>query len=309
MCGIIIFPQRNMLKMKDKKVIKFPAVLMVLLAIASFQGGAAIAKGIFPVLGAAATSSLRIVLSAIILVLFNRPSLRKLTPAKWRLVALYGLTLGTMNTVFYMAISRIPLGVGVAIEFIGPLALALTSSRRFADFFWVLLAAAGIALIAPWSNKGLDITGILLALLAGALWAAYILLGGRISKIMDSGEAVTIGMMFAAILVLPVAIGNGLLTNFKPAMLLPGLALALLSSAIPFTLEMHALRKIPAKTFSILMSLEPAVAAFSGLIFLHEYLSFHEWLAVALVIVASAGVTLTGKANAHQAGDATLKDI
>jgi len=222
---------------------------------------------------------------------------------------LYGLTLGTMNTVFYMAISRIPLGVGVAIEFIGPLALALTSSRRIADFFWVLLAAAGIVLIAPWSNKGLDITGILLALLAGALWAAYILLGGRISKVMDSGEAVTIGMIFAAILVLPVAIGNGLLTNFKPTMLLPGLALALLSSAIPFTLEMHALRKIPAKTFSILMSLEPAVAAFSGLIFLHEYLSFHEWLAVALVIVASAGVTLTGKANAHQAGDATLKDI
>lgn len=295
--------------MKNKKVIRFPAVLMVLLAIASFQGGAAIAKGIFPVLGAAATSSLRIVLSAIILVLFNRPNLRKLTPAKWRLVALYGLTLGTMNTVFYMAISRIPLGVGVAIEFIGPLTLALTSSRRVADFFWVLLAAAGIALIAPWSNKGLDITGILLALLAGALWAAYILLGGRISKVMDSGDAVTIGMIFAAILVLPVAIGNGLLTNFKPAMLLPGLALSLLSSAIPFTLEMHALQKIPAKTFSILMSLEPAVAAFSGLIFLHEYLSFHEWLAVALVIVASAGVTLTGKANAHQAGDAALKDI
>jgi len=293
--------------MAGKKVFKFPAVLMVLLAIASFQGGAAIAKGIFPVLGAAATSSLRIVLSAIILVLFNRPNLRKLTPAQWRLVVLYGLTLGTMNTVFYMAIARVPLGVGVAIEFIGPLSLALISSRRVADFLWVLLAAAGIVLIAPWDNKGLDVTGVLLALLAGALWAAYIILGGRISKIMDSGEAVTVGMIFAAVLVLPVAIGNGLLINFKPTMILPGIALALLSSAIPFTLEMHALRKIPAKTFSILMSLEPAVAAFSGLIFLHEYLSFHEWLAVALVIVASAGVTLTGKSNAHQAEP--LKDI
>jgi len=293
--------------MINRKTFKFPAVLMVLLAIASFQGGAAIAKGIFPVLGAAATSSLRIVLSAIILVLFNRPNLRNLSRAQWRLVALYGLTLGTMNTVFYMAIARVPLGVGVAIEFIGPLSLALISSKRVADFLWVLLAAAGIALIAPWNNKGLDTTGVLLALLAGALWAAYIILGGRISKIMDGGKAVTVGMIFAAALVLPIAIGNGLLVNFKPTMILPGIVLALLSSAIPFTLEMHALRKIPAKTFSILMSLEPAVAAFSGLIFLHEYLSFREWLAVALVIVASAGVTLTGKASAHQAE--ALKDV
>lgn len=295
--------------MKNKKGIEFPAVLAVLLAITSFQGGAAIAKGLFPVLGAAATSSLRIVLSAIILVIFNRPNLRNLTAVQWRYVALYGLTLGAMNTIFYMAIARIPLGLGVAIEFIGPLALALTGSRRIIDFLWVLLAAAGIALVAPWSNKGLDIIGVLLALLAGALWAAYILLGGRISKIMDGGKAVTIGMIFASVLVLPVAIGNGLFVHLKPVMLLPGLALALLSSAIPFTLEMHALKKIPAKTFSILMSLEPAVAAFSGVLFLHEYLSIHEWLAVGLVIVASAGVTLTGKKNAHAAGDGPLRDI
>ncbi|HTD39314.1 MAG TPA: EamA family transporter [Mucilaginibacter sp.] len=285
--------------MKNKKGIEFPAVLAVLLAIVSFQGGAAIAKGIFPVLGAAATSSLRIVLSAIILVVFNRPNLRNVTTAQWKAVVLYGLTLGTMNTVFYMAIARIPLGLGVALEFMGPLALALTGSKRIIDFLWVLLAATGIALIAPWSSNGLDVVGILLALLAGALWAAYILLGGHISKIMDGSKAVTIGMIFASLLVLPIAIGNGLLIHFRPVMLLPGLALALLSSAIPFTLEMHALRKIPAKTFSILMSLEPAVAAFSGLLFLHEYLSFYEWLAVALIIVASAGATLTAKKTAH----------
>ena len=295
--------------MKNKKGIEFPAVLTVLLAITSFQGGAAIAKGLFPVLGAAATSSLRIGLSAIILLVFNRPNLRSLTATQWKYVALYGLTLGAMNTVFYMAIARIPLGLGVAIEFIGPLGLAMASSRRMIDFLWVLLAAAGIALVAPWSNKGLDIVGVLLALLAGALWAAYILLGSRISKIMDGGKAVTIGMIFASVLVLPVAIGNGLFVNLKPVMLLPGLALALLSSAIPFTLEMHALRKMPAKTFSILMSLEPAVAAFSGLFFLHEYLSFHEWLAVALVIVASVGVTLTGKKDANTAGETPIKDI
>ena len=287
--------------MTNKKGIEFPAVLAVLLAIVSFQGGAAIAKGIFPVLGAAATSSLRIVLSAIILVIFNRPNFRNVTRAQWKLVVLYGLTLGAMNTIFYMAIARIPLGLGVTLEFIGPLTLALTGSKRMIDFLWVLLAAAGIALIAPWSNNGLNIVGVLLALLAGALWAAYILLGGRISKIMDGGKAVTLGMIIASLVVLPVAIGNGLLIHFKPAMLLPGLALALLSSAVPFTLEMHALRKIPAKTFSILMSLEPAVAAFSGLLFLHEYLSVYEWVAVVLIIAASAGATLTGKTAAHAA--------
>ncbi|OCX54753.1 transporter [Mucilaginibacter sp. PPCGB 2223] len=295
--------------MKNKKTFEFPAVLAVLLAIASFQGGAAIAKGIFPVLGAVATSSLRIVLSAVILVVFNRPNLRSLTAEQWGLVALYGLTLGAMNIIFYMAIARIPLGLGVALEFIGPLTLALTTSKRLADLLWVLLAAAGIALIAPWSNNGLNIIGVLFALLAGAFWAAYILLGGRISQIMDGGKAVATGMIFASVLVLPIAIKDGLLIHFRPAMLLPGLALALLSSAIPFTLEMHALRKIPAKTFSILMSLEPAVAAFSGLLFLHEYLSFREWLAVALVIMASAGVTLTGKKNAQAEDELTLKDI
>jgi len=130
--------------MKNKKGFEFPAVLAVLLAITSFQGGAAIAKGLFPVLGAAATSSLRIVLSAIILLIFNRPNLRNLTTRQWKLVVLYGLTLGAMNTIFYMAISRIPLGLGVAIEFIGPLALALVGSKRLVDFLWVLLAGAEI---------------------------------------------------------------------------------------------------------------------------------------------------------------------
>jgi inner membrane transporter RhtA len=281
--------------MKNKKGFEIPAIPAVLLSIISVQGGAAIAKGIFPVLGAASTSALRIGFSAIILVIFNRPNLKNLTNAQWKAVACYGLTLGAMNIVFYMAIARIPLALGVALEFIGPLALALTGSKRVIDFLWVILAAAGIALIAPWSNNGLDITGVLLALLAGALWAGYIILGGRISKIMDGGKAVSIGMIFASAVVLPVAIGDGLLTHFRPGMLLSGFVLALLSSAIPFTLEMSALRRIPAKTFSILMSLEPAVAALSGLVFLHEYLSLNEWLAVALIIIASAGATMKAK--------------
>jgi len=208
-----------------------------------------------------------------------------------------------MNLIFYMAKARIPLALGVALEFIGPLALALAGSKRMIDFLWVILAAGGIALIAPWNHNGLNLTGVLLALLAGALWAAYIILGGRTSKIMDGRKAVTIGMIFASVVVLPVAIGNGLVTHLKPWMLLSGLALALLSSAIPFSLEMSALRRIPAKTFSILMSLEPAVAAISGLVFLHEYLSLYEWIAVALIIIASAGATLTAKKATPVAAD------
>jgi inner membrane transporter RhtA len=281
--------------MKNKKGFEIPAVPAVLLSIISVQGGAAIAKGIFPILGATSTSSLRIVLSALILLAVNRPNLRNLSTAQWKAVALYGLTLGAMNIIFYMAIARIPLALGVALEFIGPLALALTGSKRMIDFLWVILAAAGIVLIAPWNNNGLNVTGVLLALLAGAFWAAYILLGGRISKMMDGGKAVSIGMIFASAVVLPVAIGDGLITHLKLWMLLAGLALALLSSAIPFSLEMNALRKIPAKTFSILMSLEPAVAAVSGLIFLHEYLSLYEWIAIVLIIIASAGAALTAK--------------
>lgn len=298
---IITFAASMNNHIEHKKEGGIPAVPAVLLAIVSVQGGAAIAKGIFPVLGPAVTSSLRIVLSAIILLLFNRPNLKDVSRAQWKAVSLYGLTLGAMNIIFYMAISRIPLGLGVTLEFIGPLMLALMGSRRLLDFLWVALAALGIVLIAPWTNNGLDLVGVLLALLAGVFWAGYIVMGGRISKIMDGGKAVTIGMIFASVLVLPFAIGDGLLTQLKPWVLLSGFALALLSSAIPFTLEINALRKIPAKTFSILMSLEPAAAALSGLIFLHEYLSFYEWTAVALVVIASAGATLTGKSATHAA--------
>ena len=279
-------------KMKDNR---FPAVIGVLLAIVSVQTGASIAKVMFPVLGAVATSALRIVISAIILVIFNRPNLRNLTGIQWKWVSLYGLVLGAMNIIFYLAITRIPLGLGVTLEFIGPLTLALLSSRRFADFLWVLLAAAGIAFITPWSNNGLDLIGMLLALLAGAFWAAYILLGQRVTRVLEPRKAVTIGMIFASILALPIAVGTGLFVRIQATMLLPGIALALLSSAIPFTLELHALRKMPPKIFSILMSLEPAVGALCGLLFLHEYLTLSEWLAVTFIIVASAGATLTGK--------------
>lgn len=279
------------------KLINIPPIPAVLFAIISVQSGAAIAKGLFPVLGAAGTASLRIGISALLLLAVYRPNLLKITAKQWKFVIPYGLSLGAMNLVFYLAIERIPIGLAVTLEFIGPLLVAVLGSKRIIDFFWVLLAAAGIVLIAPWSGNGIDLLGVLFALLAGTLWAAYIVLGGKISKIMKGGDAVATGMLFAAILIVPFGIlGNGL-NNLTPKLFSLGIALALLSSAIPFTLEMKALGQLPARTFSILMSLEPAAASICALIFLQEYLTFNEVLAVFFVVIASAGSTITSRSK------------
>jgi inner membrane transporter RhtA len=280
--------------MKNKKL-NLPPVPAVLLAIISVQCGAAIAKSLFPVIGAIGTTSIRIGISAILLLLAYRPNLFQITPKQWKLVVPYGLCLGAMNLIFYLAIQRIPIALAVTLEFIGPLLVAIIGSKRLIDYCWVLLAATGIILIAPWSNNRIDALGVLFALLAGALWAAYIVLGGKISKIMNGGQAVSIGMLFAAILILPFGFYENGLVNLTPKLFGMGIALALLSSAIPFTLEMKALGQLPPRTFSILMSLEPAAAAICAFIFLHENLSFYEILAVVCVVIASAGSTLTAK--------------
>jgi inner membrane transporter RhtA len=280
--------------MKNKEF-NLPPVPAVLLAIISVQCGAAIAKTLFPALGAAGTASIRIGVSALILLLAYRPNLKQITAQQWKIVIPYGLSLGAMNLVFYFAIERIPIGLAVTLEFIGPLLVAIIGSRRIVDYLWVLLAAAGIVLIAPWTNSRIDTLGVLFALLAGALWAAYIVLGGKISKIMNSGQAVSTGMLFAALLILPFGFYENGLINLTPKLFGMGVALALLSSAIPFTLEMKALGQLPPRTFSILMSLEPAAASICAFIFLQEKLNLYELLAVVCVVVASAGSTLTAK--------------
>ena len=279
--------------------IKFniPPIPAVVIAIISVQCGAAIAKGLFPEIGAAATALLRIGLSAAILLIAFRPNLFKLNPKQWKYVILYGASLGMMNMVFYLAIARIPVGLGVTLEFVGPLILAIFGSRRIIDFIWVALSIIGIALIAPWTSNGLAISGVLLALLAGVFWATYIILGGRISKIMKGGEAVSLGMLVATIIILPFGFLSGGLSHLSPKLLGLGAALALLSSAIPFTLEIGALKQLPARTFSILMSLEPAMASLAAFAFLQEYLSVTECIAVACVVVASAGSSFTAKRN------------
>lgn len=285
--------------MKSSRNMALPPVVSILLAVFSVQGGATIAKGLFPVIGAAGTAAVRIGLSAIILLAVFRPPVHRFTAAQWRAVVPYGVTIGVMNLLFYQALVRIPLGLAVTLEFVGPLAVAIAGSRRALDAVWIVLAAIGIALIAPWqagSAAGtIDPLGVAIALVTGGCWAAYIVLGGRVSQVLTGGVAVATGMSIATLTVLPFALAGGGLGSFAPRLYAAGVALAVLSSALPFTLEMHALRALPGRTFSILMSLEPAVAALCGLVLLGEHLTKAQWAAVGLVIAASVGATVTAR--------------
>jgi inner membrane transporter RhtA len=279
----------------------------VLLAMVSVQGGAALAKDLFPALGALGTAAVRITLSAVVLLALFRPPLARLGRAQWRAVIPYGVVLGAMNAIFYLSLERIPLGLAVTLEFLGPLAVAVLGSRRLSDFLWVLLAAAGIALLVPWDPaqvNALDPLGVVLALGAGACWAAYILLGGRLSRHFTDGQGVATGMLFAMLAVLPFALVDGVLGRLTPPLLGAGLGVALLSSALPYTLEMVALRVLPSRTFGIMMSLEPALAALAGLLFLSERLTLLQWLAMVLVSAASAGSTLTARRTPQRVEEA-----
>lgn len=273
----------------------FPAVLASVVIV---QGGAALAKGIFPVLGAANTAGMRIALSAAMLLVAFRPGLRQVTAAQWRAVVPYGVALGAMNLLFYLALARVPLGLAVTLEFIGPLSVAVAYSRRPLDIVWVLMALLGIALIAPWQARGIDPLGATLALAAAACWAAYIVLGGRLARVMRGGAAVSVGMLVATGSIAPIAFAGGGVPHLTPSLIGTSILVALLSSALPYTFEMQALRTMPAKTFSIIMSLEPAVAALCGMLFLGEILSPTQWTSVALVIAASVGAAITARAGA-----------
>jgi inner membrane transporter RhtA len=279
----------SMNQTKPAKLRAIPPIPAILAAIVSVQGGAALAKSLFPVLGPTGTVGLRVGISAVILLSAFRPWRRRISSTQWWALIPFGVVLGVMNVVFYLALSRIPLGLAVTVEFVGPLGVAIFGSRRTFDAVWVLLAAAGIALVTPWAGGGVDALGVLLALGAGACWAAYILLGARLSRMFSSGAGVAIGMTIATFVAVPVAIGTGALVRLTPGLFIAAIGVAVLSSAIPYTMEMIALRQLPERTFGILMSLEPAVAALSGWVFLHERLSPRQWLAVALVSPRARG--------------------
>jgi inner membrane transporter RhtA len=282
--------------MPDRRTGALPSpVLLVLGGIVSVQLGAALAKGLFAELGPAGTVFLWNAAGAVILLAFVRPSVRGLDRRSLRLVLAFGTVLGVMNLAFYEAISRIPLGVAVAIEFVGPLGVALAGSRRFRDALWALLAVIGVLLLtdggAALLSGALDPWGVALALVAGALWASYIILSKSTGAAVPGIQGLALAMGVCALVLAPVGLIQSGTRLLEPRPLLIGCGVGLLSSAVPYSLELLALRRITAATFGVLMSLEPAVAALMGLVVLHERLSPRQFVAVALVCVASAGAT------------------
>ncbi|NMO15294.1 threonine/homoserine exporter RhtA [Pyxidicoccus fallax] len=273
------------------------AVLTLLVAMTSIQVGASVAKRLFPLIGAQGVTTLRVFFAALMLLAFWRPWRRKLTRKELWVVVVYGAALGGMNMTFYLALERIPLGIAVAIEFTGPLAVALLSTRRPIDFVWAFLAVAGILMILPLaeSSKALDWVGVFWALVAGTCWAFYILFGQRAGASVHGGTATSLGMVTAALLVCPFGVARAGTQLLDVSLLPMALAVAVLSSALPYSLEMIALKRLPARTFGILMSLEPALAALSGLVFLREQLTVIQWAAIGCVILASAGSSATSK--------------
>jgi inner membrane transporter RhtA len=269
---------------------KAVAVVSLLVAMVSVQAGAALAKGLFPAIGASGAAGLRIALASAILCALFRPWRARLTRAQWATVIAYGTVLGGMNLVFYMAVARIPLGIAVAIEFAGPLAVAVLSSRRPVDFVWAGLAASGIVLFLPAtaSTSALDPLGVAYAAAAGVCWGAYILLGQRLGSV-NAGIATSLGMVAGTVVVLPFAVAHAGARLVDPAILPMAVAVAVLSSAIPYTLEMKALAHMPAGTFGIFMSVEPALAVLAGFVMLGERLTPVQAAAVCCVILASAG--------------------
>lgn len=271
-------------------------ICLIVVAMLAIQSGASLAKSLFPLVGAEGTTALRLGLSALILTLIMRPWRTPLTLRSLRSLLGYGITLGSMNLLFYMSLQRIPLGIAVALEFTGPLSLALLSSRRLLDFVWVILAAFGLWLLLPTTqaDTSLDPLGMALALGAGLCWAGYIIFGKQAGA--EHGrQTVALGTLIAAALVIPVGLWHAGSALFSLELLPVALAVAVLSSALPYSLEMVTLTQLPARTFSILMSMEPAIAALSGLVFLSEYLTTNQWVAIAAIMMASAGAAATIK--------------
>jgi inner membrane transporter RhtA len=239
--------------------------------------------------GSFGTVALRLFFAAAVLILVWRPSLRNERQA-WTVVLGYGVILGLMNLCFYLALDRLPLGIAVTVEFLGPLTVALAGSRRWLDALWAVLAATGVVLLMDGGGD-LDAAGLLFAVAAGAFWGIYILLGAALGRRTTEGNGLALGMAVAAAIAVPVGVADAGAALIQPWVLAAGLGVALMSSVIPYTVDLEALRRIPPRVFGILMSLEPAMAALIGLIVLGEALDWSQWLAVLCVVAASAGAT------------------
>ena len=268
---------------------RVPPTVLVLVAVSSVQVGAALAKSLFDEIGSGGTVFLRILAAAVVLAAIWRPRLRGHGSSDLGLALVFGLVLGAMNLAFYASIDRIPLGVAVTFEFVGPLGVAVFGSRRALDLVWVALAASGILLLSDFGTGDLDGVGVALALLAGAFWAAYILLAVRVGEAFPGGSGLALAMLVAVVLLAPVGIAEAGSELLVPSVLVVGAVVGIMSSAIPYALELEALRRMPAGVFGVLMSLEPGVAALAGYLALGETLVAREIVAIGLVVAASAG--------------------
>ncbi|MCS2166628.1 threonine/homoserine exporter RhtA [Scandinavium manionii] len=269
-------------------------ILVILIAMCSIQSGAALAKSLFPLVGAPGVTALRLALGTLILVCIFKPWRLRFTREQRLPLLFYGLSLGAMNYLFYLSIQRIPLGVAVALEFTGPLAVALFGSRRAVDFVWVALAVLGLWFLLPLGQSiaYVDLTGAALALGAGACWAVYIITGQRAGE--EHGPAtVAMGSLIAAVVFVPIGAFQAGEVLWQWSILPLGLGIAILSTALPYSLEMIALTRLPTRTFGTLMSMEPALAAVSGMLFLNETLTGTQTLALLAIMTASMGSTLT----------------
>jgi inner membrane transporter RhtA len=253
--------------------------------------GSAVATHLFDSVGPVATAFLRLALGAVLLLAVWRPRLRSYSWPEYRVAILFGLVTAIMNASFYSALHRIPLGIAVTLEFVGPLSVAVVGSRRALDLLWVALAAAGIVLLTPWGGLHLDVLGVLLALLAGCCWALYIVLSARVGRAFSGGHGLAIAVTAGAIGLLPLAAASAGASLLDVRVFLIGMVVAVTSSVVPYSLEMEALRRLPTQVFGILMSTEPAVGALVGLVFLGQVLGIRAVIAIVLVTVASVGAS------------------
>ncbi|MFI6054833.1 EamA family transporter [Streptomyces violascens] len=271
----------------------FGPVALVVAGGISVQFGAAVAVTLMPSAGAAGVVTLRLVAAAVVLLLVCRPRLRGHSRADWGTVVAFGVAMAGMNGLFYQAVDRIPLGVAVTLEVLGPLALSVFASRRLVNLLWAALALAGVVLLGGGGFGNLDVVGVAYALGAGVCWAVYILFSARTGRRFPQADGLALAMVVAAVLFLPIGIAQAGGKLLVPSTMALGAAVAVLSSVLPYTLELLALRRLPASTFAILMSLEPAIAATAGFLILGQALSWPQALAIALVIGASMGAVRT----------------
>jgi inner membrane transporter RhtA len=273
-------------------------------AMVCFQGGAALAKGLFPLVGASGATALRTGFAALMLTVVWRPWRLRFNWREARTILIYGVSLGWMNFCFYCSLKSIPLGVAVALEFTGPLAVAVAASRRAVDFLWILLAVIGLVALLPLKGGSQPpaFGGMALALLAGAFWATYIVYGRR-AGMLHGGPATALGMWVGALMIVPLGLAENGLQLFAPSILPAGIGVALVSSALPYSLEMIAMPRISTRTLGVLMSLDPALGAVSGLVFLGESLDWLQWLAILCIMVASAGSAASPAPASPDQGD------